>query len=114
MEDLELKKYFSNEQINIMKEAIEDHLGSKKERPRIFYGECVSDSDRDFDIELLAKRQLATSLKNYLDFKTFDEHFERCYEYMSQRINKDANFNLWTNNPLILEKRNKFQKDFLN
>ena len=55
MEDLELKKYFSNEQINIMKEAIEYHRGSKKERPRIFYGECVSDSDRDFDIELLAK-----------------------------------------------------------
>ena len=48
--DVELKKYFNNEQIKIMKEAVEDHRGSRKERPRNFYGECVSDSDRDFDI----------------------------------------------------------------
>ena len=97
-----------------MKEAVEDPRGSRKERPRNFYGECVSDSDRDFDIELLAKRQLATSLKNYPNFKTFDEHFERCYEYICKRINSDGNFNLWTNNPIMIEKRNEFQKNYLN
>ena len=112
--DVELKKYFNNKQIKIMKEAVEDHRGSRKERPRNFYGECVSDSDRDFDIELLAKRQLATSLKNYSGLKTFDEHFERCYEYICRRINNNGNFNLWTNNPLMIEKRDKFQKDYLN
>ena len=62
----------------------------------------------------MAKRQLATSLKNYLTLKTFDEHFERCYEYICRRINNDGNFNLWTNNPLMIEKRDKFQKDYLN
>lgn len=61
-EDKELKKYFSEEEIKVMKEAVEDHRGSRKEKPRNFFGECVSDSDRDFDIELLAKRQIATSL----------------------------------------------------
>lgn len=39
-----------------MKEAVEDHHGSRKTRSRNFYGECVSDSDRDFDIDILAKR----------------------------------------------------------
>ena len=112
--DKELKKYFSDEEINIMKEAVEDHRGSRKERPRNFYGECVSDSDRDFDIELLAKRQLATSLKNYPFYKEFDDHFKICYEYMCKRINSSGNFNLWTNNPLFVEKRDKFQKDYLN
>lgn len=112
--DKELKKYFSDEEINIMKEAAEDHRGSRKERPRNFYGECVSDSDRDFDIELLAKRQLATSLKNYSLCKEFDDHFKICYEYMCKRINSSGNFNLWTNNPLFVEKRDKFQKDYLN
>ena len=56
--DKELRKYFSDEQIVMMKEAVEDHRGSRKERPRNFYGECVSDSDRDFDIKLLAKDNL--------------------------------------------------------
>lgn len=112
--DVELKKYFTEDEINIMKEAVEDHRGSRKTRPRNFYGECVSDSDRDFDIPLLAKRQLATSLKNYPDVTTFDEHFERCYEYLCRRLNDSGKFNLWTNNPILVERRDKFQKDYLN
>ena len=112
--DSELKKYFTEEQIKTMKEAVEDHRGSRKERPRSIYGECVSDSDRDFDIELLAKRQIATSLKNYPELDPFEKHFERCYEYICKRINAGGKFNLWTNNPILVERRDKFQRDFLN
>lgn len=111
--DGELKRHFTEAQIEIMAQAVEDHRGSRKERPRNFYGECVSDSDRDFDIPTLAKRQIATSLKNYPDLKKFDEHFERCYEYICKRINDKGVFNLWTNNPILVNKRDAFQKDFL-
>lgn len=111
--DKKLREFFTPEQIIIMKEAVEDHRGSRKERPRNIYGECVSDSDRDFDIPLLAKRQLATSLKNYPKMNTFDEHFKRCYEYICGRINNEGVFNLWTNYPVFIEKRDKFQKEYL-
>lgn len=111
--DTELQKYFDLEQIEIMKQAVEDHRGFRKERPRNFYGECLSDSDRDFDIKILAKRQLATSLKNYPELHKFDEHFERCYEYICKRINSNGKFNLWTSNPILAEKRDAFQKDYL-
>ena len=113
-EDKELQKYFTKEEIKTMKEAIEDHRGSRKTRPRNFYGECISDSDRDFDIPTLAKRQINTTLKNYPDIRTFDAHFERCYSYICGRINKSGVFNLWTNNPILVEKRDKYQKDYLN
>ena len=112
--DNELKKYFNNENIQLMKEAVEDHRGSKKERPRNFYGECVSDSDRDFDVRILAKRQIATSIKNYPDLYSFDEHFNRCYAYICKRINSSGVFNLWTNNPILVQRRNNFQKEYLN
>ena len=112
--DKELKKYFTKEQIKTMKEAIEDHRGSRKIRPRNFYGECISDSDRDFDIPILAKRQINTTLKCYPEIKTFDEHFERCYKYICGRINSSGLFNLWTNNPALIERRDKYQKDYLN
>lgn len=112
--DSELKKYFDSKQIKIMKEAVEDHRGSRKEKPRNIYGKILSDSDRDFDIEVLAKRQLATSLKNYPELTTFDEHFESCYQYMLKRVNNSGKFNLWTNNPIIIEQRNKFETDYLN
>ena len=111
--DKNLRKFFRADQLKIMKEAVEDHRGSRKERPRNFYGECVSDSDRDFDIELLAHRQLATSIKNYQALYTFEEHFERCYEYMCNRINKNGTFNLWTNNEELVKRRDKFQEEYL-
>jgi len=111
--DKELKKYFNDEQIKIMKEAVEDHRGSRKERPRNFYGECVSDSDRDFDISILARRQINTTLKCHTWVKTFEQHFERCYEYICGRINDSGKFNLWTNNPILVERRDKFQNDYL-
>ena len=112
--DKELKKYFSEEQLDIMREAIEDHRGSRKTRPRNFYGECISDSDRDFDISILARRQINTTLKCYPEIRTFDEHFERCYKYICGRINSSGVFNLWTNNPILVERRDKLQEDYLN
>ena len=112
--DQALKQFFTSAQIKIMAEAIEDHRGSRKVRPRNIYGECVSDSDRDFDVRVLAKRQLATSLKNYPELSDFDEHFERCYAYICQRINSDGVFNLWTNNPTLVARRDQFQRQYLN
>lgn len=111
--DKKLKEFFSAEEIMIMKEAVEDHRGSRKEEPRNIYGKVLSDSDRDFDIEILAKRQLATAIKNYPELHTFDEYFERAYNYMLKRINNFGHFNLWTNNPILIEKRNKFEKAYL-
>ena len=111
--DKELKKYFNEEQLITMKEAIEDHRGSKKIRPRNFYGECVSDSDRDFDIKLLVKRQISTSIKHYPNYN-FEEHFDNCYSYMCKRLNDNGKFNLWTNNPILVERRDRFQKEYLN
>ncbi len=112
--DNKLKKFFIESQIETMAEAVEDHRDSRKEKPRNIYGECLSDSDRDFDIPILAKRQLATSLKNYPHLETFEDHFERCYEYICRRINKSGVFNLWTNNPVLIKRRDRFQEDYLN
>lgn len=77
-----------------MKEAVEDHRGSRKVSPRNIYGRIVSDADRDTSVEILAKRQLTTSIKNYSNLKTFYEHFERCYNYIKARANENFKFNL--------------------
>lgn len=33
---------------------------------------------------------------------------------MCRRINSSGKFNLWTNNSILVEKRDHFQKDYLN
>ncbi len=110
--DANLKTFFSNPEIQIIREAVEDHRGSRKTPPRNFYGEIISDSDRDFDIEVLAPRQLATSIKNYPELNTFDDHFNRCYEYMLERTQRTGHFHLWTNNPILAQRRDQFERDY--
>ena len=41
---------------------------------------------------------------------TSDEHFKRCCNYIYQRINNEGNFNLCTNNPILVKERDKLQK----
>lgn len=49
MRDARLKKWFSSEQIKIMKEAVEDHRASASHAPRSIYGKIVAEADRDLD-----------------------------------------------------------------
>lgn len=111
-EDNNLKKFFNDLDIIIMKEAVEDHRGSRSLPPRSIYGKIVSDADRDTNVEILAKRQLPTSIKYYPNLKTFDEHFERCYNYIKDRANENFKFNLWTENNTMRHRMNQFEKDF--
>lgn len=112
MNDHNLREFFDDNQLQIMKEAIEDHSGSLNRQPRSIYGEIVSDADRDVDIYILAKRQLQTSIKYYPELTSFDDHFERCYQYILHRNKKP--FHLWTGNSNILKMMKKFKSDFLN
>lgn len=45
-----LKTIFSDEEINIMAEAVEDHRASLKRDPRSLYGKIVSSADRSCDV----------------------------------------------------------------
>lgn len=112
-ENKKLLDFFSPAEIQVIREAAEDHRGSRKTPPRSFYGRIISDSDRDFDLETLTWRMVATSTKNYPHLTTCEQHFGRCYEYMSGRITQNGHFNLWTNNPILIERREQFEKEFL-
>lgn len=112
-ENKKLLDFFSPAEVQVIREAAEDHRGSRKTPPRSFYGRIISDSDRDFDLETLAWRMIATSTKNYTNLTTCEQHFDRCYEYMSGRITQNGHFNLWTNNPILIERREKFEQEFL-
>ena len=51
-----LKTFFSDEEIEVMAEAVEDHRASLKRDPRSLYGKIVSSADRSCDVtELLVR-----------------------------------------------------------
>lgn len=55
-EDKNLSRFFSKDELNIIKEAIEDHRASAKTEPRSIYGKIVSSADRNNTIEECLER----------------------------------------------------------
>ena len=62
--DARLKKWFSPEQIKIMKEAVEDHRASASRAPRSIYGKIVAEADRDIDTGIVIRRTVQFGLAN--------------------------------------------------
>lgn len=83
--DARLKKWFSPEQIKIMREAVEDHRASASHAPRSIYGKIVAESDRDIDIDTVFTRAIQYGIEHDPDkdkewqFKRFDSHMEEKY-----------------------------------
>ncbi len=83
--DARLKKWFSQEQIKIMREAVEDHRASASHAPRSIYGKIVAEADRDIDIDTVFTRAIQYGIEHDPDkdkewqFKRFDSHMEEKY-----------------------------------
>lgn len=83
--DARLKKWFSPEQIKIMREAVEDHRASASHAPRSIYGKIVAEADRDIDIDTVFTRAIQYGIEHDPEkdkewqFKRFDNHMEEKY-----------------------------------
>ena len=83
--DARPKKWFSPEQIKIMREAVEDHRASASHAPRSIYGKIVAEADRDIDIDTVFTRAIQYGIEHDPDkdkewqFKRFDSHMEEKY-----------------------------------
>ena len=83
--DARLKKWFSPEQIKIMRDAVEDHRASASHAPRSIYGKIVAEADRDIDIDTVFTRAIQYGIEHDPDkdkewqFKRFDSHMEEKY-----------------------------------
>lgn len=83
--DARLKKWFSPEQIKIMREAVEDHRASASHAPRSIYGKIVAEADRDIDIDTVFTRAIQYGIEHdpnkdkEWQFKRFDSHMEEKY-----------------------------------
>ena len=95
--DARLKKWFSPEQIKIMRDAVEDHRASASRSPRTIYGKIVAEADRDIDPERILRRCVQFGLANYPE-KTQEEHWTRFKEHMFDKYSKDGYIKLWIPN----------------
>jgi uncharacterized protein len=92
--DARLKKWFSPEQIKIMKEAIEDHRASASRAPRSLYGKIVAEADRDIVPEVVFQRTIQFGLANYPELDK-EQHWQRFAKHMDEKYSVNGYINLW-------------------
>lgn len=94
MADKRLLKWFTPEQIKIIKEAVEDHRASASHAPRSLYGKIVAEADRDLDPMIVFRRTVLFGLDNYPE-KDKEEHWERFVRHLNDKYSVNGYIKLW-------------------
>ncbi|WP_130829260.1 HD domain-containing protein [Prevotella rectalis] len=97
MADTRLRKWFTAQQLQIMKEAVEDHRASSSRTPRSIYGKIVAEADRDLDPEMVFSRAIEYGMENYPE-KNKEEQWHRFYSHMKEKYGRFGYIRLWISN----------------
>jgi len=87
--DKNLSRFFTDDELIIIKEAIEDHRASAKEDPRSIYGRIVSSADRNNRVEDCLRRTY-TYGKKLNPNATDEELFLRAYDVLVNKFGEDG------------------------
>ena len=89
LKDDNLKEFFTQEQINTMAIAVEDHRASNKEKSRNIYGKIVSSADRNTRVEETLTRAYSYNKKHYPNLNE-EEIIKECYKHLKNKYGKDG------------------------
>lgn len=92
--DARLKKWFSADQIKIMREAVEDHRASASKMPRSIYGKIIAEADRDMDSDVVFRRAIQYGLSHYPDMND-EEQWQRFLKHMNEKYSTHGYIKLW-------------------
>lgn len=121
-----LKNYFSIEQREIIKEAIEDQRANADREPRNIYGKILSSASRNSSVEQCLRRSYSYGKKKNSNLSD-EELFERAYEALSNKFGENGYAKFYFKNStyeqfiidirkLLSDKNNfiKTQKEYIN
>lgn len=92
--DARLKRWFSPEQLKLMREAVEDHRASASRAPRSVYGKIVAEADRDIQPEVVIRRTIQFGLANYPQLDR-EGHWRRFMQHMDEKYSTNGYIRLW-------------------
>ena len=95
--DDELRKWFSEAQLQTMAEAVEDHRASSDHAPRSLYGRIVAEADRFIDPDTIIRRTVQFGLEHYPELDK-NAHYERTLQHLHEKYGRNGYLHLWFDN----------------
>ena len=95
--DARLRRWFSADQLRVMREAVEDHRASASHAPRSIYGKIVAEADRDLSPETVFRRTVQFGLDNYGELDD-EQQWQRFSEHMDNKYSEHGYMRLWIPN----------------
>ena len=92
--DATLRRWFTEEQIATMREAVEDHRASSNRAPRTIYGRIVAEADRVIEPGTIVRRTVQYGLANYPTLNR-EGHYARCREHLQKKYGEGGYLRLW-------------------
>lgn len=92
--DERLRRWFTEEEIEEIACAVEDHRASSSHAPRSLTGRLVAEADRQIDGDTIIRRTIQFSLSHYptLDI---EGHYRRVVEHLHEKYGPDGYLRLW-------------------
>lgn len=92
--DKRLRQWFSEEQIETMAQAVEDHRASCGHAPRSIYGCIIAEADRLIDPMLVLLRTVQYGLSHYPELSK-EQHYLRFCEHLQEKYAEGGYLKLW-------------------
>lgn len=106
--DKYINHMFTEMQMSIMVEAVEEHGSSHKTEPHTIYGKIIAQADRSLDIDMMVERAIGYGLANYPQY-TNEEQCDRAIEYLQGKYGVNGRVKLWINDKEDMKRLNKVQ-----
>ena len=82
--DAKLREWFSDEEVTVIAEAVEDHRASSKHEPRSIYGRIVAEADRQIEPEDIIRRAVQYGLDRQPELGK-EEQWQRMRSHMLEK-----------------------------
>jgi len=92
--DMQLRQWFTEEQIQTMADAAEDHRASAKQAPRTLYGRIVAEADRFIDPVTIIQRTVQYGLDHYPELGR-EEQYQRMLTHLKEKYGRNGYLKLW-------------------
>jgi len=93
-EDENLRKWFTEEEIEVMAQAVEDHRASLDHAPRSIYGRIVAEADRLIEPMTVLLRTVQYGLSHYPELSK-EQHYQRYCEHLQEKYAEGGYLKLW-------------------